>query len=76
MEKPRLFPPGEGWSYHGSNYLVLRLIVEQTTGMTLRDGLRQRILEPLGLERTGLSHGTNSARAAQASLLRVLTAAR
>src|SRR6186997_853086 len=37
MEKPRLFPPGEGWAYHGSNYLVLRLVVEETTGLTLRD---------------------------------------
>lgn len=57
MEKPRLFAPGEGWSYHGSNYIVLRLIVEETTGMTLRDALRQRILTPLGLERTDLVEG-------------------
>jgi D-alanyl-D-alanine carboxypeptidase len=54
MERPRLFPPGEGWSYHGSNYIVLRLLVEEATGMTLRDALRQRILAPLGLDRTDL----------------------
>jgi D-alanyl-D-alanine carboxypeptidase len=57
MEQPRLFAPGEGWAYRGSNYLVLRLIVEETTGMTLRDALRQRILAPLGLERTDLVEG-------------------
>jgi D-alanyl-D-alanine carboxypeptidase len=57
MEKPRLFAPGEGWSYHGSNYLVLRLIVEETTGLTLREALQQRILAPLGLERTDLVEG-------------------
>jgi len=57
MEKPRLFAPGEGWAYHGSNYIVLRLIVEEKTGMTLRDALRQRILAPLGLERTDLVEG-------------------
>jgi D-alanyl-D-alanine carboxypeptidase len=57
MEKPRLFAPGEGWSYHGSNYLVLKLIVEETTGVTLREALRQRILAPLGLERTDLVEG-------------------
>jgi D-alanyl-D-alanine carboxypeptidase len=57
MEKPRLFPPGEGWSYNGSNYIVLRLIVEQATGMTLREALRQRILAPLGLDRTDLVEG-------------------
>lgn len=57
MEKPRLFAPGEGWAYRGSNYLVLGLIVEETTGLTLRDALRQRILAPLGLERTDLVEG-------------------
>jgi D-alanyl-D-alanine carboxypeptidase len=57
LEKPRLFAPGEGWTYRGSNYLVLGLIVEETTGLTLRDALRQRILAPLGLERTDLVEG-------------------
>jgi D-alanyl-D-alanine carboxypeptidase len=57
MEKPRLFAPGEGWAYHGSNYIVLRLIVEEATGMTLRDALRQRVLAPLGLERTDFVEG-------------------
>lgn len=57
MEKPRVFAPGEGWSYHGSNYLVLGLIVEETTRVPLRDALRQRILTPLGLERTDLVEG-------------------
>jgi D-alanyl-D-alanine carboxypeptidase len=57
MEKPRLFAPGEGWSYHGSNYIVLRLVVEETTGTTLREALRHRIFEPLGLTRTDLVEG-------------------
>jgi D-alanyl-D-alanine carboxypeptidase len=57
MEKPRLFAPGEAWSYHGSNYIVLRLVVEETTGVTLREALRHRILEPLGLKRTDLVEG-------------------
>jgi D-alanyl-D-alanine carboxypeptidase len=57
MEKPRLFPPGKGWAYHGSNYIVLRLIVEQTTGLRLREALRQHILTPLGLEKTDLVEG-------------------
>ena len=54
LAKPRLFPPGEGWAYHGSNYNVLRLLVEEATGTSLREALRERILEPLGLERTDL----------------------
>jgi D-alanyl-D-alanine carboxypeptidase len=54
MELPRLFAPGEGWEYHGSNYLVLGLIVEETTGMTLSEALRRRILAPLQLDNTDL----------------------
>lgn len=57
LAKPRQFPPGEGWAYHGSNYLVLRLLVEEATGMSLRDALRERIFEPLGLERSDLVEG-------------------
>ncbi len=52
--RPRLFPPGEGWFYSGSNYLVLGLIVEETTGSTLRAELARRIVEPLGLGDTDL----------------------
>jgi D-alanyl-D-alanine carboxypeptidase len=57
LEKPREFAPGEGWAYHGSNYLALRLVIERTTGMALRDALRGRVLEPLSLERTDLVEG-------------------
>ncbi len=54
LEKPRLFAPGRGWAYHGSNYLVLRLLVEHATGQGLREALRERVFSPLGLERTDL----------------------
>lgn len=57
MEKPRLFPPGEGWAYHGSNYIVLRLLIEEAMGVGLRDALRQRVFAPLGLQRTDLVEG-------------------
>jgi D-alanyl-D-alanine carboxypeptidase len=57
LEEPRLFPPGEGWSYRGSNYIVLGLVVEQVAGVTLREALRERVLAPLGLTRTDLVEG-------------------
>ena len=42
--RPRLFSPGEGWSYSGSNYVVLGLLVEEITGATpTRLGSRHRI---------------------------------
>jgi D-alanyl-D-alanine carboxypeptidase len=52
--RPRRFPPGEGWFYTGSNYVVLGLMVEEATGSTLRDELRRRILDPLKLADTDL----------------------
>jgi D-alanyl-D-alanine carboxypeptidase len=52
--RPRLFSPGEGWFYSGSNYVVLGLMVEEATGATLREELRRRIIEPLELADTEL----------------------
>ena len=57
LAKPRLFPPGKGWAYHGSNYIVLRLVVEAATGMGLRDALHERVFTPLGLQKTDLVEG-------------------
>jgi len=54
LEKPRLFPPGAGWAYHGSNYIALRLVIEDAVGTSLREALRERVFEPLGLEQTDL----------------------
>jgi len=54
LERPRLFEPGEGWAYTGSNYQALGLLVEATTGSTLRDELKRRILDPLELGATDL----------------------
>ena len=56
-ERGFLFPPGKGWSYSGSNYLALGLLVEEKTGTSLADELRRRITEPLGLDATVLPSG-------------------
>jgi D-alanyl-D-alanine carboxypeptidase len=53
-DKPRLFAPGNGWSYSNTNYLMLEVIVEETTGATLREELDRRIVKPLGLTDTAL----------------------
>ncbi len=57
LQKPRLFPPGQGWAYHGSNYVVLRLVIEEATGVGLRDALRDRLFVPLALKGTDLVEG-------------------
>lgn len=50
-QKPKA-PPGEEFSYTDTNYILLQLIIEQTTGMTLTQAVRERILNPLGLKNT------------------------
>ena len=54
LERPRLFPPGKGWAYTGTNYQALGLLVEEATGTTLRAELKRRIFDPLELGATDL----------------------
>ena len=49
---PPLFPPGAGWSYSNTNYILAGLIIEAATGRTAETELRQRIFTPLGLRNT------------------------
>jgi D-alanyl-D-alanine carboxypeptidase len=44
------FDPGTNWHYSNTNYLVLGLLAERVTGRRLAVELRERFLEPLGLE--------------------------
>jgi D-alanyl-D-alanine carboxypeptidase len=46
------FPPGKGWHYSNTNFILLGLIIEQVTGRPVEDVLRTRILRPLGLQHT------------------------
>jgi methyl acetate hydrolase len=50
-ELPLLFEPGTRWMY-GPNTRVLGKAVEEITGMTLEDVLRERVCGPLGLRDT------------------------
>ena len=46
-------PPGDGTSYYSNtNYVLLGLIIEKASGMTLADAIRTRVLEPLGASHT------------------------
>ncbi|MGZ3716569.1 MAG: serine hydrolase domain-containing protein [Ktedonobacterales bacterium] len=46
------FPPGQGWAYSNIGFLIIRLVLERITGLSLRDLLHQRIFAPLDLRRT------------------------
>lgn len=43
------FEPGAGWTYSNLGYLLLRRIVEQITGDSLRQALAAAIFKPIGL---------------------------
>ena len=49
------FPPGTGFRYSNTNYLLLAQIVTRATNSTLSSELRRRFWQPLGLENTYLS---------------------
>lgn len=45
-------PPGKGWAYSDSNYLVLGLVIEKVSGQSFYDLCQKRILTPLQLKAT------------------------
>ncbi len=53
---PLEFEPGSQWQYSNSGYHVLGVIIEHVTGKPYDQVLRERILDPLGLEDTGYDH--------------------
>jgi D-alanyl-D-alanine carboxypeptidase len=46
------FPPGEGWHYSNTGYLLLARLLEAITGTSLAAAIGDGILTPLGLDRT------------------------
>ena len=49
---PRKFPPGEGFLYSNTNFVMLGLIIEDVTGKPFGEVLDERILQPLGMTST------------------------
>lgn len=47
------FKPGEGFRYSNSGYLILAAIIENVTGKTYAQVLKERILEPLKMDHSG-----------------------
>jgi D-alanyl-D-alanine carboxypeptidase len=50
--EPNVFPPGEGFLYCNTNYILLGLVVEKVGGQPLHDYVRDHILTPLGMSHT------------------------
>ena len=51
-----LFNPGERFRYSNSGYAILGVIIEQISGKSYEDVLREKILVPLGMNNTGLDN--------------------
>ncbi|MBN9743666.1 serine hydrolase [Amycolatopsis sp. A1MSW2902] len=52
--KPLDFPPGSKQSYSNTNFIVLGMLIERTTGHAWGTEAAQRILRPLGLHHTSV----------------------
>lgn len=55
-DKSMTFPSGSRFKYNNTNYMVLGHLVEEVTGQPYHEALRERILDPIGLDATYLSH--------------------
>jgi D-alanyl-D-alanine carboxypeptidase len=51
---PPNFPPGQGWQYSNTGYILIGLIIEKATGHSYGQEVKRRILHPLGLRHTYL----------------------
>jgi CubicO group peptidase (beta-lactamase class C family) len=49
---PQLTPVGKVWSYNNSGFYVLGRIIEEITGQPYETVVNERILQPLGMDRT------------------------
>jgi D-alanyl-D-alanine carboxypeptidase len=54
LERGLDFPPGAGWAYSNTGYLLVRLVLAAVTG-DVAGALAERILEPLSLTSTSLA---------------------
>jgi CubicO group peptidase (beta-lactamase class C family) len=52
IESPLSFPPGERYEYCSSSFYLLARIIERLSGIPHAEFLRQRVLEPLGMQST------------------------
>lgn len=52
------FPPGAGWSYSNTGYVLLGMIIEKVTERPWHKEVEDRVLKPLGMGHTYLPGST------------------
>ncbi|MFJ8476930.1 serine hydrolase domain-containing protein [Kitasatospora sp. NPDC094011] len=60
------FPPGTGWSYSNTGYVLLDLIIEKATGHPWHQEVEDRVLKPLRMDHTYLPGNTPTLRSPHA----------
>lgn len=58
VTKPLWYPPGTGWNYAHTNYVILGLALEKITGKPMPEVLQEKVLGPMGLTNTSGNAGT------------------
>ena len=53
-EEPLDFTPGDSYQYSNSNYILLGAVIEQVTSQRYEQFLQQVLLDPLGMENSGI----------------------
>jgi D-alanyl-D-alanine carboxypeptidase len=48
------FPPGHGFEYSDTGYVITGILIEQTTGRPLHEVYREYVFDPLGMDSTWL----------------------
>jgi len=52
LKSPPDFPPGQGWHYSNTNYVLLGMILEQVTGKKIQESFAEKMFKPLKLTQT------------------------
>lgn len=52
-DMPLDFPPGTGWNYSNSGYMLLGYIIQKVTGLSYEGAIRKYIFDPLDMQRSG-----------------------
>ena len=60
LAMPPAFPPGDGFLYSNTNYVLLGLIIEQLTGVPVEQAFQERLFDPLRLDETSFPAVTDA----------------
>jgi D-alanyl-D-alanine carboxypeptidase len=52
---PPYFPPGGGWKYSNTNYILLGLVIQSVTSQPAAQFITAQVLAPLRLQNTGMA---------------------